>query len=76
MLFIAMFAYDLIGVFATETITNVAKAVPLDLPIKLVVPHWEGGGASMVGLGDLIIPGIMCSFLSRIDYINEFLAKK
>ena len=37
-LFFLMIIYDIIGVFVTGTIVQVAKKMPLDLPLKLLLP--------------------------------------
>ncbi len=38
-MFIFMFLYDIFGVFATGTITNIAQNMPLNLPIKITMPY-------------------------------------
>lgn len=39
----------------------------LQLPIKLIMPNWEGNHFSMLGLGDIILPGM----LVRLSFIFD-----
>lgn len=66
------FVYDFVGVFASSAITKVAQGLPVYLPLKIVVPRLSQEGYSIIGLGDLIVPGILCSFCLRIDYIRAY----
>lgn len=50
-----LFVYDIFWVFCTPVMIGVAKG--LDFPIKIVCP-FRGRGASMIGLGDIVIPGL------------------
>jgi hypothetical protein len=47
----------------------VVVATGLDIPIKLVMPHlthpFPTTACSMLGLGDILIPGIFISFMGR-----------
>ena len=47
----------------------VAVATGLDIPIKLVMPHitnnYPNAACSILGLGDILIPGIFISFMTR-----------
>ena len=58
-----------VAVFASEVMMTVAKGI--DLPIKILFPHGSGQFA-MLGLGDIIIPGMMASMCIRCDLINAF----
>ena len=46
-----------------------AVATGMDIPIKLVMPHltnvFPTTGCSLLGLGDILIPGIFISFMTR-----------
>ena len=66
------FVYDFAGVFASQAITKVAKGLPVYLSLKIVVPKLGQDGYSIIGLGDLIVPGILCSFCLRIDFIRAY----
>ena len=50
----------------------VAVATGLDIPIKLVMPHltadYPTSACSLLGLGDILIPGIFISFMSRFGF--------
>ena len=37
------------------------------LPILIKAPHFLSDGASILGLGDIILPGLCISFLYRFD---------
>jgi minor histocompatibility antigen H13 len=55
-----LFFYDIFWVFATPVMVSVAKS--LDAPVKLLFPKNvfdEEPKFSMLGLGDIVIPGII-----------------
>lgn len=65
-----LFFYDIFWVFGTEVMVTVAKS--FDGPIKLLFPRaWATEEAkaqfSMLGLGDIVIPGVFVALLLRYD---------
>ncbi|XP_037101817.1 minor histocompatibility antigen H13 isoform X2 [Syngnathus acus] len=66
-----LFVYDIFWVFGTNVMVTVAKS--FEAPIKLVFPQdllEKGLNASnfaMLGLGDIVIPGIFIALLLRFD---------
>jgi len=69
-LLIGLFFYDIFWVFATPVMVDVAKK--FDAPIKLLFPRVFANGDqkaefSMLGLGDIVIPGIFIALLIRYD---------
>lgn len=66
-----LFVYDIFWVFGTDVMVTVAKS--FDGPIKLVFPmdfleHGiYGKNFAMLGLGDIVIPGIFIALLLRYD---------
>jgi len=66
-----LFVYDIFWVFGTDVMVTVARS--FDAPIKLVFPQdlLERGLAAdkfaMLGLGDIVIPGIFIALLLRFD---------
>lgn len=64
-----LFFYDIWWVFFTEVMVTVAKS--FDAPIKLLFPKNLLSGAelefAMLGLGDIVIPGIFIALLLRFD---------
>jgi len=66
-----LFFYDIFWVFGTDVMVTVAKS--FEAPIKLVFPQdllENGLGATnmaMLGLGDIVIPGIFVALLLRYD---------
>ena len=64
-----LIAYDVFFVFHTDVMVTVAKGI--DLPLKLTFPNGAGSYA-MIGLGDIIIPGLFSSMCIRCDLINAF----
>ena len=58
------------GVFGTEVMVTVAKS--FDAPIKLLFPQtsWEER-PSMLGLGDIVIPGIFIALMLRYDHFHQ-----
>jgi minor histocompatibility antigen H13 len=62
---IGLFFYDITMVFYTPLMVTVATQ--LDAPIKLVIPGGKGGRGGMLGLGDVVLPGIMMALALRFD---------
>ncbi|PIL36227.1 hypothetical protein GSI_01889 [Ganoderma sinense ZZ0214-1] len=65
-----LFVYDIWWVFGTEVMVKVATT--LDVPIKLLWPKsllFSGErGFTMLGLGDIVIPGMFVATALRYDY--------
>lgn len=71
----ALFFYDIFWVYGTDVMVTVAKN--LDVPIKILFPYLSGDGEvknSMVGLGDIVIPGIFVSLCLKFDIEQAFLS--
>ena len=69
----ALFFYDIFWVYGTDVMVTVAKN--LDLPIKLVFPFLNAEGdikKSMVGLGDIVLPGVFISMCLKFDIDQAF----
>lgn len=66
---IGLFFYDIYMVFYTPLMVTVATS--LDVPIKLVFPGPKRG--SMLGLGDVVLPGIMMALALRFDLYLHYL---
>lgn len=68
-----LFVYDVFWVFCTPVMVTVAKS--FDAPIKLLFPRALAASAapgaqppfSMLGLGDIVIPGVFVALLLRFD---------
>jgi minor histocompatibility antigen H13 len=77
-----LFFYDIFWVFGTPVMVTVAKN--LDGPIKLMFPkNYESivNGVSptdfnMIGLGDIVIPGVFVALMLRYDMNNYFKKNK
>lgn len=67
-----LFFYDIYWVFFTPVMVTVAKN--LEGPIKLMFPKmfdWsEPKDFNMIGLGDIVIPGIFVALMLRYDYLR------
>ncbi|XP_068205697.1 minor histocompatibility antigen H13-like [Palaemon carinicauda] len=67
-----LFVYDVFWVFGTNVMVTVAKS--FEAPIKLVFPQdllekgFEADNFAMLGLGDIVIPGIFIALLLRFDH--------
>lgn len=61
-----LFLYDIFFVFGTEVMVSVATK--MDVPIKLKLPLAKG--FSILGLGDLVIPGILSALSLKFDVDN------
>ncbi|GAA0159708.1 aspartic protease [Lithospermum erythrorhizon] len=61
-----LFVYDIFWVFFTPVMVSVAKS--FDAPIKLLFPTSNAARPfSMLGLGDIVIPGIFVALALRFD---------
>ena len=77
----ALFFYDIYFVFFTPMMITVATK--LDIPIKLLFPRpptpaeTENGvtGLSILGLGDVVIPGMMIALALRFDLYLHYLRR-
>ena len=73
-----LFFYDIFFVFLSPYFTAggqsvmVVVATGLDLPIKLVMPHltadYPTSACSLLGLGDILVPGIFICFMARFGF--------
>ena len=74
-----LFFYDIFWVFFTPVMVSVAKN--FDAPIKLLFPRLGPLTAAgkrpmaMLGLGDIVIPGIFVALMLRYDVHNGFRTK-
>uniref|UniRef100_A0AAF5D7D8 Uncharacterized protein n=1 Tax=Strongyloides stercoralis TaxID=6248 RepID=A0AAF5D7D8_STRER len=75
-----LFFYDIFWVFGTEVMTTVAKNI--DAPILLQFPQdilrvgIMADKHSMIGLGDIVIPGIFIALIYRFDNRDYLLGKE
>eukprot|EP01036_Dinobryon_divergens_P032009 gene32009-41511_t len=74
-LLIGLFFYDIFWVFGTDVMVTVAKS--FDGPIKLLFPRVLANAAagikgefSLLGLGDIVVPGLFVSLLLRFDTVR------
>lgn len=73
-----LFFYDIFWVFGTDVMVTVATS--FDAPIKLLFPRalataTEKAKFSMLGLGDIVIPGIFIAMLLRYDAFRAGVTK-
>lgn len=72
-----LFIYDIGWVFGTKVMVEVATS--LDVPIKILWPKSlsfaSERGATMLGLGDIVIPGTFIALALRYDYARSQSAK-
>jgi len=75
------FIYDIFWVFLSQYIfksnvmVTVARKLP-SLPMLIIVPRVLDDSASMLGLGDVVLPGVFLCFLYRWDHFNQVQFKK
>lgn len=62
-----LFLYDLYWVYGSDVMVTVAKSI--DLPLKLKFPFYESDELkfSMLGLGDIVLPGLLISLCLKYD---------
>lgn len=72
-----LFFYDIFWVFGSKSVFGsnvmVSVAKQFEGPIKLVFPRFVGAGkedSSMLGLGDIVIPGLFVALMLRFDIRN------
>lgn len=78
-LLIGLFFYDIFWVFGTDVMVTVAKS--FDGPIKLLFPRVLASGDikaqfSLLGLGDIVIPGLFVALLLRFDAVRAKISLK
>ncbi|KAL8768995.1 MAG: hypothetical protein Q9209_004912 [Squamulea sp. 1 TL-2023] len=74
-----LFLYDIYFVFFTPLMVTVATQ--LDIPAKLLFPRPSDPDStkqrlSMLGLGDVVLPGMMIGFALRLDLYLHYLRKQ
>jgi len=69
-----LFVYDIFWVFFSAPIFGanvmVTVATKLDLPIKILMPHFKPMPSSqcmIIGLGDLVVPGLVIAFAYKVS---------
>jgi len=77
-LLFGLFFYDIFWVFASKPVFGanvmVTVAKSFDGPIKLIFPKTISGNSqeySMLGLGDIVIPGLFVAMILRFDWRNS-----
>ncbi|KXX79625.1 Intramembrane protease 2 [Madurella mycetomatis] len=68
MVLAGLFVYDIVMVFYTPYMITVAKNI--DAPIKLVFNG--SSGVSMLGLGDIVVPGMLMGLALRFDLFQYY----
>ena len=75
LLLAALFVYDVYMVFFTPMMVSVATK--LEIPAKLEFPRPDvegiGRGLAMLGLGDVVLPGMFCGLALRFDLWMHYL---
>ncbi|KAI5958479.1 hypothetical protein CANMA_004205 [Candida margitis] len=69
-LLLGLFFYDIYFVFGTEVMVTVATK--MDVPMKLSIPKMYETGLSILGLGDIVIPGLLCNLCLHFDVANYY----
>jgi len=72
-----LFVYDIFWVFGTEVMVTVAKN--FDAPIKILFPQMKDtlvngvlqNKPSMLGLGDIVVPGLFIALMLRFDLLRN-----
>lgn len=65
-----LFFYDIFFVFGTDIMLTVATSI--EGPIKLTVPKNEFGKGALLGLGDIVVPGVYMSLCLRYDVFRYY----
>jgi len=75
---VGLFFYDVFWVFGSKSVFGsnvmVSVATGVEAPIKLLFPRKMGGCGmlqhSMLGLGDIVVPGVFVAFLAKFDAVK------
>jgi len=73
---VLFFFYDIFWVFISPFIfkksvmVTVAVQLP-SLPMVIVIPRFLNAGWSLLGVGDIVLPGLWLCFLFRFDKLNK-----
>lgn len=69
-----LFLYDLYWVYQSDVMVTVAKSI--SLPLKLLFPYFDDKELkfSILGLGDIIVPGLFLSLCLKYDVDNCILS--
>ena len=76
---LALFLYDVFWVFYTDVMVTVATNI--HLPIKLLFKTQNVGNTTnitefgLLGLGDIVVPGLLLALFLRIDFLTHILTK-
>lgn len=63
--------------FGSSVMMDVAQKVTAVLPLALTMPHFFGQGYSLLGLGDIVIPGLFICFVFGFEqYLQQKNRKK
>ncbi|KAI1114754.1 signal peptide peptidase-domain-containing protein [Nemania sp. NC0429] len=65
-----LFFYDIVMVFYTPYMVTVATKI--DAPVKLVFQSANKAKTSMLGLGDIVIPGMFIALCLRFDHYMHY----
>ena len=71
-MFIGLMIYDGSFVWASDVMMTVAEN--FESPMKILFKR--GDGVSMLGIGDIIIPGLLVSLCLRTDFVRGLLLKQ
>ena len=81
LILVALFVYDIYFVFFTPLMVTVATK--LDIPAKMLFPRPSGSNEdpakpsyAMLGLGDIVLPGLVIGFALRFDLYLFYLRKQ
>ena len=81
LILVALFTYDIYFVFFTPIMITVATS--LDIPVKLLFPRPSDGHGdpqiqqlAMLGLGDIVLPGLVIGLALRFDLYLFYLRKQ
>jgi hypothetical protein len=76
-LLLVFFFYDIFWVFLSpylfgkSVMVAVATQASMSLPILILFPHIFTTGFTMLGLGDIVLPGLLLTYLLRLDHHNS-----
>lgn len=67
-----LFFYDIFWVFGTDVMVSVAINLQgmllLKFPMDLVTNGWNASRFAMLGIGDIVVPGMFIAMLFRFDH--------
>ena len=72
-IFMLLFSYDIYFVYYSDVMMSVAQG--FDAPLKIMFPVPGLGAYGIIGIGDVVVPGLLVSMCLRYDLIRQLVVR-